>query len=71
MPTHRLTRRGFPRLAAAVGLAGPLAGCGGGGGATAEVTPEAQKKTQDMLNQMHDQMKLKYQAAGNAPRKGR
>ena len=70
MPSHRLTRRGFLLLAAAGGLAGPLAGCGGGG-AMAEVTPEAQKKTQDMLNQMHDQMKLKYQAAGKAPRKGR
>jgi len=57
-------------LALAVGL-GPLTGCGSGGGTSVAVAPEAQKKTQDMLNNMHKQMEVQHKSMPKSSRKVR
>jgi hypothetical protein len=50
-------------LALAVGVSWPITGCGGGGdGDIAQASPEVQKKTEDMLKNMHKNMEAKYKA---------
>ena len=62
-PTLFRTKRAM--LVIAVGIAFTIAGCGpGGNGKTAEVSPEAQKKTEDMLNNMYKHMKEKHKGEG-------
>jgi hypothetical protein len=54
-----------------VGIALTLAGCGSGGGDTAQVAPEVQKKTQDMLTNMHKNMEVQHKGEGKAAKKVR
>jgi hypothetical protein len=49
-------------LTLVVGVSWTFTGCGGSGGATAEVSPDAQKKTQDMLENMQKKMKDLHKA---------
>jgi hypothetical protein len=59
-------------LTIAVGVAFTIAGCGpGGDGKTAEVSPEALQKTQDMLNNMHKNMQEKHRAQGKTKTAGK
>jgi hypothetical protein len=64
----RIDRRTRARvlLGLAIGISWPIAGCGSGGGSTAEVSPEAQKKVQTMLNNIPGEMKAKHQAEAAA-----
>ncbi len=72
MQTDRYARPASLMLALAVAIASPIAGCNSGSGTTVEVSPEAQKKTQDMLNNMHKQMETKHKdMSKNTGRKGR
>jgi len=71
MRIDRPARAASLLLTLAVGVAWMIAGCGSGGdGKTAEVSPEAQQKTQDMLNNMHKQMEGQHKATGKATRRG-
>jgi hypothetical protein len=59
----------FP-LALVVGVSWTFAGCGSGGGDTVQVSPDAQKKTQDMLGNMQKKMQDLHKADGKAAKKG-
>jgi hypothetical protein len=49
-----------------------IVGCDSGGdGKSAKVAPEAEKKTQDMLNNIQQKMKDLHKGEGKASRKGR
>jgi hypothetical protein len=53
----------------AAGVALPTAGCGSGGAGTqAEVTPDFQKKTSSMLEQMSKDQMAKYKKKGTGGR---
>jgi hypothetical protein len=68
----RIDRSASFLLTVAVGVAFTIAGCGSAGdGQTVEVSSEAQKKTQDMLSNMHKNMQLRHKAQGKAAKKGR
>jgi hypothetical protein len=65
MRIDRLVRTAAFPLMIAVGVAFTNAGCGSGGdGQTATVSPEVQKKTDDMLGNMHKNMELQHKAKG-------
>jgi len=68
MRTDRLPHRAPLLLALAVGVVWPIAGCGDDV-KTAQVSPEVQKKTTDMLNNMQKEMQTKYKS--KAARGGR
>jgi hypothetical protein len=59
----------FLSLAFCVTLA--IVGCDSGGdGKSAKVSPEAEKKTQDMLNNIQQKMKDLHKGEGKASKKG-
>ena len=55
-------------LMIAVGLALTNAGCDSGDNTQAKVSPEVEKKTQDMLGNMHKNMELQHKANKAAPK---
>jgi hypothetical protein len=66
MRIDRLARTAAFPLAIAVGVAFTNAGCGsaGGDGQTAQVPQDVQKKTEEMLNNMHKKMELQHKGKG-------
>jgi hypothetical protein len=70
MRIDRPTRAASFLLTIAVGMAFTNAGCGSGGdGTQVKVSPEVEKKTQDMLGNMHKNMAEQHKAK-NAAAKG-
>jgi len=65
----RIDRSGSFLLALVVGVSWTFPGCGGSGGDTVQVAPDAQKKTQDMLENMQKKMKDQHKADGKAGKK--
>ncbi len=53
-----------------VGIAWTFPGCGSGGGDTVQISPDAQKKTQDMLGSMQKKMQDLHKADSKATKKG-
>ncbi len=64
MQIDRSTRAACLSLTFAVGVAWTIAGCSSGDGTTAEVTPEAQQKIQNMLTNMPNDMKAEKTGGG-------
>ena len=67
----KIDRSASVLLTLVVGVSWTVPGCGSGGGDTVQVSPEAQKKTQDMLGSMHEKMKDQHKGDGKAAKKGR
>jgi hypothetical protein len=66
----RIDRSASFLLAFVVGVSLTFPGCGGSGGDTVQISPEAQKKTQDMLGGMQKKMQDLHKADGTAAKKG-
>jgi hypothetical protein len=70
MSIDRFTRTAAFPLTIAVGVAFTNAGCNSAGGdsQTAKVPQEVQKKTEEMLSNMHKNMEIQHKAKGKGGR---
>ncbi len=65
----RIDRSASVLLTLIVGVSWTFPGCGSGGGDTVQISEEAHKKTQDMLENMHKKMQDMHKADPKAAKK--